>query len=52
MIRMELNLANIKDIKNVCQISQAVQITKQDEEDYTKLCHKNIPNGINQTCGN
>ncbi len=49
MIRMELNINNIQDIKNVCLTSQAVNISKQDEDNYTKLC---TPKGIIPTCGN
>jgi hypothetical protein len=49
---MELNLANIKNIKDICRVPQAVQISQQDEENYEKLCHQNIPIGTNQTCGN
>ncbi len=52
MIRMELNIANIKNISNVCRDSKAIQISQQDEENYRKLCEQNIPNGTNQTCVN
>lgn len=52
MIRMELNLANIKDIQNVCHNETAIEISVQDEQAYETLCNQNLPNGANQTCAN
>jgi hypothetical protein len=49
---MELNMANIIDMKNVCRVSEAVKISQQDEDNYVKLCDQNRPNGTNRTCGN
>ena len=50
MIRMELSMTNIQDMKNVCSSSQAVKISQPDEDNYTKLCNQNIPSGTNRTC--
>jgi hypothetical protein len=52
MIRMELDMKNIQDIKNICRDSQAAKISQIDEDKYAKLCHQNLPIGINQTCEN
>ncbi len=52
MIRMELNLANIQDINNVCHTLQAVKISQEDEDNYAKLCDQNLPKGLNRTCEN
>ncbi len=52
MIRMELNLANIQNLTDVCHTSEAVTISQVDEDNYAKLCEQNLPQGMNRTCEN
>ncbi|CAF3537125.1 unnamed protein product [Adineta steineri] len=50
MIRMELDMHNIRNRSEVCLSSDAVQISPQDMTNYETLCQQNIPNGTNRTC--
>lgn len=49
MIRMELNLNNIKNFSHVCYDPQAVYISQEEKENYANLCNQNIPYKINCT---
>jgi hypothetical protein len=50
MIRMELNMANIKNRTGVCFGAKAVEISQKDIDNYAMLCNQNTPKGLNRTC--
>jgi hypothetical protein len=50
MIRMELNLNHIKNINDVCYNASAITISKEDEDQYLRLCQQARPAHLNGTC--
>ncbi|CAF1486307.1 unnamed protein product [Adineta ricciae] len=52
MIRMELNIRNIKNKTDVCSNPKAIEISQQEKDKYEKLCQTNKPTGLLQPCQN
>ena len=52
MIRMELNIQNIKNKTDVCSNPKAIEISQQEKDKYGKLCQTNKPSGLLQPCQN
>jgi len=50
MIRLDLNLANIKQSNDVCYDSDAIEISSKDEHELKQLCEENQPHGLSSPC--
>ena len=50
MVRMELEMATIRQRNNLCFNASAVEISPEKENTYAQLCNKNKPSTLNETC--